>query len=53
MSNWSEQEMELAFNEFKGTDEFLTGAEWLSLCMQLNTEWKPEPPPAPTPESEC
>jgi hypothetical protein len=48
---WTDELKELAFNEFTGTDDFLSSSEWLQLCLKLqNPDWEPTPPPPPTPE---
>jgi hypothetical protein len=50
MIGWTAQEKELAFHEYCGGDHLLDDGEWLNLCKQLNTSWKPH---VPTVEEKC
>ena len=42
MSGWTEEEIKKAYDDHSGFDGALNDKEWLRLCTELHTEWKPD-----------
>lgn len=41
MDGWSDRLIKTAFDEYSGTNGVIGAGEWLNLCIELQTDWKP------------